>query len=118
MAAPAPAPDAGRVAAALQAAVPRQTLQESVKASGGKDLAAWAALIRYDAILAAAAATSAASPPPAPAAGDASPPAAGAEAWRVVDRLAGQAYLANRDTVKSQPVPYIELTLDQARANL
>jgi hypothetical protein len=86
-------------AAALQQRVSRTTLQEAVKSCGGKDLAAWASLIRYDAILAAA------SPSP-------------VDAYKVVDRLCGQAYLANKDTVKQQPGPYISLTLDQARANV
>jgi hypothetical protein len=94
---------AARSAAALQAAVSRSTLQDAVKQTSMKDLAAWASLIRYDAILAAAAG----------AGGEAS-----LTAWRGVDRLAGQAYLANKDAVKAAPVPYISLTLDQARANM
>lgn len=87
-----------RVAELLQSKITRTSLQEAVKQSNGKDLSAWASLIRYDTIIACS--------------------TQNVETWKTIDRLAGQAYLANKDTVKLQPLPYISLTLDQARAQL
>ncbi len=113
-------------AAAALAHVSRAALQDAVKQAGGKDVQAWANLIRYDAIHAAAASAAAAVMSGGAGGGDgtsSSPAAAAAaaavlEGWKTVDRLAGQAYLANKDSVKAFPAPYIALTLDQARAQL
>ncbi len=96
------AEQAHRIAELLQNKVNRTALQEAIKQSNGKDLSAWASLIRYDTILACGI----------PSNGN------NEETLKKIDRLAGQAYLANKDTVKLQPLPYISLTLDQARAQL
>jgi len=90
--------EAIRIAELLQQNVSRTALQEAIKQSNGKDLSAWASLIRYDTIIACS--------------------TNNLDNWKTIDRLAGQAYLANKDTVKLSPIPYISLTLDQARANL
>ena len=92
----------------------RAALLEPVKANA-RDLDAWALLIRFDAVAAAAKSAAAAQPD---AAAAAAAQTAALDAWRAVDRLSGQAYLANKDSVKQRPLAYISVTLDQARAQL
>jgi hypothetical protein len=80
----------------------RATLLDSVK-TNPKDLDAWARLIRFDADAACLLLSGS---------------SAAAEAWKAVDRLSSQAFLANKDSVKQRPLAYISFTIDQARAQM
>jgi hypothetical protein len=89
---------AASAAATLAATVQRADLIRDLKTTGKNDVSTWVSLVRHDLIMAAA--------------------SDNVDAWKQVARLADQALLGSRELWKSNPVQYITITLDQARAYL
>ena len=80
----------------------RAALHAALRARDFKDLALWAALVRFDVLQAAAAADS----------------AAALDGWRAISRLVDSAVVSDRDAWKAAPALYLSVTLDQTRALL